>query len=281
MVKNKAVYTNEYGDSFEFSLEAKCVITDPDFLTGQNASIAITQGIGQVGGSFGNSIVEAKNFTVNGKFIGICTAKKQELLSVVLPQTRGKLIVCDKYYLDVMPTKTPYINPAERYADFQFSLTAAYPYWSSIEKKTEMLAGVIPRFKFPWLLTAPYVFSTKTNGNFTNILNNGHVDIPYTLTFTASGDVVNPQVVNIKTFETIKYNGSLENDEVLTIIISHDKYDAESSIYGDVDGKIDIESNLFRLHPGENVLKYTATENREGLSVEISFEEEYVGVVQK
>jgi TldD protein len=51
-------------------------------------------------------------------------------------------LYADDYYLNVRPTSTPTIEPYPKFAKFQFSVLAAYPYWQKDENAKVELASI-------------------------------------------------------------------------------------------------------------------------------------------
>jgi hypothetical protein len=70
----------------------------------------------------------------------------------------------------------------------------------------------------------------------------------------------------------------LQASERVIVQITHDLTYVTSSIDGDIRGDLDIDSTLFALHVGDNVLKPTATSGLTSLEVSIDFAVEKVGV---
>ena len=111
-----------------------------------------------------------------------------------------------------------------------------------------------------------------------NVFNNGQVPVPFTATFTASGDVRNPIITNAITGKFIKINKSLVSGERLEVKITHERTYVTSNIDGDCRGALSIYSNLFRLDVGDNVLKPEAESGLHNMQVDIDFAIEIVGI---
>ena len=273
-------YVNENGDSLIFEYQYGFVINKPDGIDTIVVSPSAAQGINQVGSTFQSSNVQSRPVTINGLLVGnFQDTNKTRLLSVIRPDLSARLYA-DDYYLEVRPTATPAIEPKPKFSRFQFSLLAAYPYWQKDASATATLSGVRKAFRFPWLinLTDPYRFGEEVTAQFINIRNNGQVPVPFTVTFTASDEVVNPKLIEASTNEYLLLNKTLVAGEKVVIEITHERTYVNSSVDGECRGALDLGSSFYRLKVGDNVIKPEATSGKSNLKVNIDYSEEIVGV---
>ena len=133
-------------------------------------------------------------------------------------------------------------------------------------------------FKFPWNQSRPYRFGTVVRTQFINVKNGGQVPVPYTLTFTALNEVVNPQILDAATGKFIRVNKTLAAGERVVIEITHDRTYVTSSVDGECRGALELTSSLYRLSVGDNVLKPTADSGLDSLQVAVDFAQEIVGI---
>lgn len=271
-------YENANGDSVTFNWAGGYLINKPVGIDTIPVSLTQAVGINQIGATIQGRSVKPRPVNVTGLVVGEDHEEcKERLLSVIRPDVSGKLYA-DDFYLNVYPTATPAIEGNGRFSNFQFSLLAAYPYWCSVDISTTRLAGVEPMFKFPWNLTEPYRFGTVVQTQFFNIYNGGQVPAPFTATFTASGEVKNPQITNAATGEYLRLKKAMSSGERITVEITHDRTYVTSSVDGDCRGALDLKNTLYALAVGDNVLKPEATSGRDSLQIDISFSPERVGV---
>jgi hypothetical protein len=113
---------------------------------------------------------------------------------------------------------------------------------------------------------------------FMNVPNRGQVPVPYTATFVAKGDVVNPKITNATTGKFLLVKKTLVSGERLVVEITHERTYVVSSVDGDCRGALSLSSNLFRLDVGDNVLKPEAEEGLSNMQVNIDFATEIVGI---
>lgn len=271
-------YVNEMGDSLVFEWAHGLLIEKPEGIDTLNVSHSEAQGINQVGSTIQSSNVQSRPVTINGHIVGnFQDTVKNRLLSVIRPDLSAKLYAGD-YYLEVRPTATPSIEGRDMSPAFQFSVIAAYPYWQKDGSASATLSGIRKMFKFPWNISRPYKFGEQVSAAFININNEGQVPIPYTATFTALEEVVNPKLIEAATNEYLLLNKTMVPGEKVTVQITHERTYVNSSVDGECRGALDLGSSFFRLKVGDNVIKPEAEVGKNVLQVDIDFAVEIVGV---
>ena len=271
-------YVNENGDSITFDYAGGFLISKPSGIDTLSVNLAQAQGIDQVGATIQSTNIQPRPVTIVGCLVGDAQAvNKNKLLSVVRPDIGGKLYA-DDYYLSVYPTATPVVEPKDRLARFQFSLLAPYPYWCKDDSASATLSGIQKLFKLPCNFSKTYRFGELIQTQFMNVPNRGQVPIPYTATFIAKGDVVNPKITNATTGKFLLIKKALASGERLVVEITHERTYVTSSVDGDCRGALSLTSNLFRLDVGGNVLKPEAASGLDNLQVDVDFATEIVGI---
>lgn len=271
-------YVNDDGDSITFDYANGLLINKPTGIDTLSVNLSQAQGINQVGATIRSKTVQPRPVNISGALYGDNQdAGKDRLLSVVRPDIGGRLYA-DNFYLEVHVTATPTIEMVKRGAKFQFSLLAPYPYWRRDDSVSTPLSGIEKLFKFPWNLAQPYRFGQLTETAFINIINTGQVPVPFTVTFAASGEVINPRIINAVTGESLKIVKTLAAGERLVVEITHDRTYVTSSIDGDCRGALSLRSNLYRLSTGDNVLKPEADSGLANMQIYINYAAEIVGI---
>ena len=271
-------YVNENGESITFTYNAGFLINKPVGIDTLQVSLSQATGIDQVGATIQSANVQPRPVTVSGILVGeFLKNNKEKLLSVVRPDLTAKLYA-DDYYLNVRPTSTPTIDPTAKFAKFQFSVLAAYPYWQKDENAKVELSSIEYGFKFPWNISREYYFGKIVEAQFFNIVNRGQIPVPFTATFFARGDCVNPKITNVNTGKFLSINKSLIAGERVVVEITHERTYVTSSVDGDIRGALSLKSTLNKLEVGDNVLKIEAEEGRKQLEVSIDFATEIVGI---
>lgn len=271
-------YVNENGESITFTYNYGFLINKPVGIDTLQVSISQATGIDQVGATIQSSNVQPRPVTVSGILVGEFVAtNKERLLSVVRPDLAAKLYA-DDYYLNVHPTSTPTIDPTSKFAKFQFSILAAYPYWQKDNSVRTVLSGLQYMFKFPWNISREYQFAKLMETQFINVPNRGQIPVPMTVTFFARGDCLNPKITNVNTGKFMAINKSLVAGERVVVEITHERTYVTSSVDGDIRGALSLKSTLNRLDVGDNVLKPEAEEGGNQLEVSVDFATEIVGI---
>lgn len=271
-------YVNDNGDEVVFDYSGGFLINKPSGIDTLSIKLSQAQGINQTGATIQSTNIQPRPVTITGYLVGdMQTRNKEKLLSVIRPDIGGKLYA-DDYYLNVYPTATPTIEAKNQFAKFQVSLLAAYPYWCKDDSASTTLSGIQKLFKFPWNISRSYRFGQLMETQFMNVPNRGQVPVPFTATFSASGDVTNPKITNATTLKYLQVNKSMVSGEKIVVEITHDRTYVTSSVDGDCRGALSLSSNLFRLDVGDNVLKPEATSGLENLQVSIDFATEIVGI---
>ena len=271
-------YVNENGESITFTYNAGFLINKPVGIDTLQVSLSQATGIDQVGATIQSANVQPRPVTVSGILVGeFLKNNKEKLLSVVRPDLTAKLYA-DDYYLNVRPTSTPTIDPTAKFAKFQFSVLAAYPYWQKDENAKVELSSIEYGFKFPWNISKEYFFGKVIEAQFFTIANRGQLPVPFTVTFFARGDCVNPKITSVNTGKFLAINKALIAGERVVVEITHDRTYVTSSIDGDIRGALSLKSALNRLEVGENILKPEADEGKDQLEVSLDFATEIVGI---
>ncbi len=271
-------YVNDNGESITFVFENGFLINKPTGIDTVQISHSQAQGINQVGATIQSSNVQPRPITISGRLVGgFQQENKDRLLAVIRPDLGGKLYA-DDYYVETKVTATPTIEPVPEFAAFQFSLLAAYPYWQKDDSASAVLSGLRYLFRLPANFSRPYKFAEVIETQFINIQNRGQLPVPFTITFMARGDVVNPRITDVNTGKFLLIKKALSAGERVVVRITHDKTYVTSSVDGDVRGALSIKSTLNRLQVGDNLLKPDAESGNNQLEVNIDFATEIVGI---
>lgn len=269
------------GKTIVFSLTSGFPLGKTVGLTANTIKTFNTQGINQVGGTLQGQSVQPRIITCSGTILGNSREKKERLLSTILPEKIATLTYNDEWEIEVVPKITPDISAHAHNATFEFVLEAAYPYWRKADSSIAKMSYMQPRFKFPWNLTKPWVFAERIAPEFTNVVNRGNVASEFTVVFIATTEALNPYVMKAATQETIKVNRRMAAGEMVRVENTPNYIKATSTRGGveeDIFNDIDFDSVFFLLDPGDNVLRFDAESNREGVDVHIIYSTTSTGV---
>lgn len=248
--------------------------------------------VSQVGVYIDSTTLEQRTVAISGWVIGDTydelKANKEVLNRLVNPLHTIDAVIQDKYKLSFKPDfsvkySVSYEENNEVLCKFLIQGTCADPMFTTKDKQTALIASIIPKFRFPLVipqnkgilmgLREPSLLATLNNG--------GDIDTGLLITFSCTSTVTNPSLLNVDTREFIKINKTMSaGEQIIVFTGSGEKY-----IKGIVSGEesnyfkyMDFDSTWLQLHTGENILKYDADDNVDGLEVLISFLPKYLEV---
>lgn len=266
-------YINSLGGIVEFDCDSGIIISKSSGMTENHVKLSTSQGFNQIGETVQRTLVQGKPIVFDGAIVGDATERAALMLNTFIPGMLGKLIYNDEWEIDVSTIQTPYIEQYVYNPRFQIELRAPYPNWSNMEETVTSLTGIEPMFSFPWDLTQPYIFGKRIERQFTNVHNSGNVDIPYTVIFTATSDgVTNPKITNAETYEYLQVKRTMSYGETITVTVKQDELlvlSRTGDLTTDVIGWFDIRSDLYRLHPGDNIIAHDADSGKDYLDITI------------
>lgn len=267
------------GRSIRFAADSDFWITDMSGDDGLDVALSTRQSYGQTGKTITGQTVGERAVTVTGAILRGLDENEALLKRLVRPQKAAKwckTVGDTTWYLDVVPSHTPDVSGSGQLLNFQFKLTAAFPYWRTAETSRTMLGGLESAwFPTPISTAGTFAISRYKNDLYTRVPNDGNAETPFTLYLRAAAKVKNPMLWNNGTRTCIKLLHEMQPGE--RAIISTADSDRGCRYYT-ADGAedngfrlLDIDSDLWMtLAPGDNVLRMTADEGRENLTVSIS-----------
>ena len=282
-------YTNDYGDSIEFSRNSDIRITAIDGLSANNIDLSEATVTNQVGSSITGASIQSKTMTIDGRYF-YTPAIRKRLLAVILPGVWARLryqntVENIDVYWEGQPTATPDISTGTVWQSFQFSLKLPYPYPRTTEKENKSFSYLQSGFRFPRAYSSktPWQISTRIIEPLQTITNRGDIPAGFTVTFKALTDgVKGPKLLNVDTRENIAFTQlTLNSGDVLTV---NTMINAREVLLTTSDGTknafeyMDYDSTFFLLARGANTLRYSAQEREANLKVTLSFEESLAGV---
>lgn len=262
-------YKNDNGDEVEFSFKSKIIISSAGGFTENIINLSLSQGMNQIGSTVQGQAVQSKDIPVTGTIVGETTAARRQLLRAIKPLVGAKLIYNDEWEIRVYPTQTPVIEKHLTNAKFQFIVKAPFPYWNRIAGQNVFLTQMDGMFSFPWNLAESFMFGQRKGEEYVNVHNPGDIDTPFRVVFTANEELSNPAIRNLLAGTYLQVLKNMEAGETIIVDISSMGLTVTSTnargIQTDAFGYLDIESNFYWLNPGDNIVRFDADENRNGL----------------
>jgi hypothetical protein len=246
-----------------------------DNLSGVDVTLKTAQGVNQQGVTVEGQSVEGVSHEVIADFWGPEGERQANLFLQKLPFfTSGTMYFGDAYFSRFVLQKTPYTVQLHPYPRLDFMLYRPKPYWYSLTSQSAVMGGFIPRFQFPVCYDS-HQYSEWRQSYFLNVRNPGALPVPFTATLRSTGSVVNPAIRNSVTGEFIGFELTLGKDETLEIYRTTTDRLAVKLVSGGTETnafyKMDEDSDLTELHPGDNILTADADSGKAGLQASISF----------
>ena len=282
-------YTNEYGDSIEFSKNSDIRITGIDGLSANSIELSEATVTNQVGSSITGASIQSRTMTIEGRYL-YTPATRKRLLAVILPGVKARLryqntVENVDVYWEGQPTKTPDISTNPVWQNFQFMMKMPYPYPRTTEEENRSFSYLQSSFRFPQAYSSktPWQISSRIIEPLQTITNRGDIPAGFTVTFKAIADGVKaPKLLNVDTRENISFSQlTLNSGDELTV---NTMINAREVLLTTSEGAknafeyMDYDSTFFLLARGANTLRYSAQEKESSLEVTLSFEESLAGV---
>lgn len=248
--------------------------------------------VSQVGVYIDSTTLEQRTVAISGWIIGDTydelKANKVVLNRLVNPLHTIDAVIQDKYKLTFKPDfsvkySVSYEENNEVLCRFLIQGTCADPMFTTKDKQTALIASIIPKFRFPLVIPQDkgILMGLREPSLLATLNNDGDIDVGLFITFSCTSTVTNPSLLNVNTREFIKINKTMSaGEQIIVSTGSGEKY-----IKGIVSGEesnyfkyMDFDSTWLQLHTGENILKYNADNNVNGLGVVVSFLPKYLEV---
>ena len=274
-------FQNSKGDLFQF--ENGIELVD---VTGIGANGVITSSslAGYDGGSFISSRMEIKDVILLVNISGIKEDGRERIYNNFLLFGESKLIYTfndgRKIFLSCMPEKIDG-GMAFESRNMQISLKALDPYFHDITPNSKIMSAIRPLWRFPHHFDGSFKFSERMQSVIENFINDSTVEVYPVVEFLAKTALTNPSVLNINTYEKAKVNYAMSAGD--KIIIDTRKDEKTIMLYNQ-SGTVNLFNNrdtgfrFFKLHCGDNYLKYDADTNSGGLQVTVRWENCYGGI---
>lgn len=275
----RLLYTNAYNESinigYDFDLIPIGFTDDVDNVL-NTTKFALQHGSTYVSSSLNDRMI---SITITYA-IRNAVAIENEVLRVVNPTIEGTLYKINTFgsrFIKVRPISKPKITRTRGRGEIVIDLQACEPFYQT-ENVIEQLANHSPRLRFPlhWANAEQRIFGVQTSVLNTEIQNQGDVDTGFIVVFKASGDVVNPSIINNITGDAIHIKYTLkQGDEVRVINMPFNKQVLVNDVkhFTALDR---VNSNFFDLVVGKNSLKVDADENVMNLTTLIEYAPKYL-----
>lgn len=248
--------------------------------------------LNQVGVYIDSTTLGGRTVSISGWVIGDTYEElllnKKVLNHLVNPMQSIEVIYKDRYKLTFKPDysvqySVSYEENNEVLCKFLIQGTCPDPMFTTKDRISSLIASTTPEFRFPLIIpkTTGVIMGLRKQSLVVTLSNEGDIKTGLSIEVSCSGTVVNPQITNLDTQETIRVNKTLVSGEQLIISTAS----GEKHVKGVLNGTeynyfkyMDFDSSWIQLQVGENRLKYTAESGINNLSVSVSFLPRYLEV---
>ena len=281
-------FTNANGDTVAFDNAAPYVFWKISGLEPPPLSVIKTQAPGQHGYSLEDLLLESRVVKLSGH-----VHARPDGLALLYNLRRRLAAVCNPL---LGPGTLTYANDAGAYTTPAFCQSAAYgarlkslqslditfecpgAFWLSAQQSVT-LAYIHGTLRFP-------VWTPQPMGlyGYRAVAQNAG-DVPAPLEFFIDGGSVNPVITNVTTGEFIKlarhvepWNSLYINTDTLEVSLISIDPATNQPVRANAYGYLSLDSALFKLAPGRNVLAFESDDKSKDISVVIKYANRYVAV---
>lgn len=288
----KLIYTNERGESVEFSHASIFHTNEVSGLNDIRNAIYSFNSMGQDGDTYLGNRIESREIeivgNINERGKDAMIARRRYLSHVLNPQLNGLLRYEYGDFVRVIDCKVdnaPILPPKSGvFQSFTIQLLCCDPFWREEKESRADIASWIGAFEFAVEIPQDtgMELGYREPSLIVNVYNSGDVKCGMRVDFRATGTVTNPKILNVDTGEYIKFNNlSLIAGDVLTISTYYGKKTitlTQSGTTSDGFRYLDVDSTYIQLSLGDNLFRYEADSNAESLEVSIYHNNKYLGV---
>lgn len=245
-----------------------------DPLNGVDVDLQTAQGVNQVGATVEGQSVSGVSRTLDVVFWGAYALDNARAFSKKLPYfTKGTLYFGDHYFTRFVLQKTPYFSSYTE-PRCELMLYSPKPYWYGLTATARVLGGYQPAFTFPVCYDS-HTYGIRQDGEAAVLRNPGSLPVPFTATLRCAMPVEHPRVVDLKTGAFVGFDLTLQPGDVMEIYRStSDRLACTLTRAGKTENifaKLDEDSTLTELQPGDNVLSMQADSGSGYLQASVSF----------
>jgi len=182
------------------------------------------------------------------------------------------------YHLDCIPLQPIFPAGDGRSNSHQMVIIQFYapnPFWYNPTRFENIMVGFSGGFSFPF----SFPFNLGTVGTQAEVTNIGNIETPVLIYLY--GEITDPTITNVTTDEEIKIVKTINDGEILIINTAFGEKSAlilSGGEYVNAFEYVDPESVFWKLAPGINDVKYTATSEGENAQCLLYYYNLYSGV---
>lgn len=287
----KLIYTNERGESIEFSHASVYHTNEVSGLSDIRNSIYSFNSMGQDGDTYLGNRIESREIeivgNINERAKDAVIQHRRNLSHVLNPQLNATLTYQYGDFVRIIDCKVdnaPVFHKKSIFQGFTIQLLCLNPFWKNEDDSRDDIASWIGGLEFSLEIPADTGMDLgyRSPSLIVNVYNGGDVKTGMRVDFRAIGTVSSPKILNVNTGEFIKFNDlTLHAEDVLTVSTYYGKKRitlTRNGLTEDAFRYLDVDSTYIQLALGDNLFRHEAENGGENLEVSIYHNNKYLGV---
>lgn len=289
----RLIYTNERGESIEFSAYSPYFVNVANDVTGISDirnTLYTSSSMGQHGETLIGQKINAREIDIKGSINKLYKDRVLELRraaqKILNPELSGTLTYIYKDFVRVIDCKvdgTPVFSRKKVFNDFTIQFSCPSPFWREEQEEKADIASWIGNFEFDLIIPEDegIEFDYREPNIIVDVFNEGDVATGMRIEFRATGTLSNPILLNMDTGEYIQINAELAAGDVVTVNTEYGKKGAMLQRNGTTENYfryVDVDSTFMQLQIGDNIFRYDAESGVDALEVTLYHSNKYLGV---
>ena len=279
------VCENARGEKIRFPDENSPIsIISFDGFGSMEFDVKTSQNSGQDGESWNNSTAEKRNLTITFDIQDDYQHQRDRLHSFFQPRSWGTV-----YYYETEGgegRKARYQVESLQIADYGVSRTGTLslicpdPKWYALDNQLTELAVWEGLIEWPLEIVEPFEVTRKINSLIGNVYNPSPVPMGLTVTFRASGTVVNPSLYDVNRQELMQVNTTMHAGDQIVITTGEGNKRVKlisGGVTSNINNLMAYPPHWLQAQQGDNLYRYNADSGIDALSVSILSTQAYWG----
>ncbi|MFJ7585665.1 phage tail family protein [Bacillus cereus] len=295
MIINNMTITNSRGDSITFGRHFR--LSEDFALSGLTATVNYTESTAD-GSHYQNTVLDNKDFEVPF-FIPKelsdpwwIEERRNEAYKVFNPKANPFRIDIETkagqaYYINANLEGSPtfpngFENDNQQWQRGLLQFSANDPFFYASNEEKVDIALWIGAFEFPLEIPEEGIeMGYRAPSLIVNVLNDGQESTGMLIRFKAIGTLLNPSLVNVNTYDSLKINRTMQPGDVIEVStyrrnkkVTLIRNGVKTNVFND----LDLSSKFLQLDLGDNLFRYDAEEGLDNLEVSMTFTPRLLGV---
>lgn len=167
------------------------------------------------------------------------------------------------------------------FRDVIVSLVCPDPVFHAIQDETADVAAIVGMIEWPLELPAEFEVGIRYETRIANIVNPSSVSRGLTITFTATGEVVNPSLVEINRQASFRILTTMHAEDQIIVTTGPGNKRVKlirNGVETNINNLWEFGGTWLQVEPGENTFTFTVDSGDDALSVHLASTPQYWGV---